>query len=73
LTIICNVLLEIVRVDQRQKEVGETSQYLNVAHGFVEADMEVEARYTGGNRMRKALSILLVMALLAGVLGFVLL
>src|SRR5664279_4303812 len=37
---------------------------------FVGTDKEVEARSTGGNRMRKALSILLVMALLAGVLGF---
>jgi len=50
-----------------KKEVGKR---LNVAYGFVAADKEVEARSTGGSRMRKAVIMLLVVALLAGVLGF---
>jgi len=42
---------------------------LTIAYGFVETAREVEARPTGGNRMRKAVVMLLVVALLAGVLG----
>jgi len=40
---------------------------LTIAYGFVETDKEVEARSTGGNKMKKAIVMLLVAALLAGI------
>jgi branched-chain amino acid transport system substrate-binding protein len=43
---------------------------LVLTHGSVEMCGKVEARSTGGDRMRKAVAMLLVVALLAGVLGF---